>query len=184
MTGGDPITAHFLRRDNFTFLPQFKLAISGNHKPNFRSVDDAIRRRINLVEFTFRAARDNKQLGEDLKAEWPGILRWMIDGCLEWQRIGLNPPKSVTEATKEYLAEEDAHSQWINECCVKSGWGSSASLFGSWRVWAEARGERVGTSKGLSEALKKQGFKKEDFRTERGFNGLHVRPEAPRWVPD
>ena len=185
MSAADPITARFMRRDNFMFIPQFKLSISGNHKPSFKSVDDAIRRRVSLVEFLFRPAKDNKQLGEDLKAEWPSILRWMIEGCLEWQRIeGLNPPQSVVASTEEYLAEEDAVSQWIGECCVKSGWGSSASLYGSWRAWGEARGERVGTSKGLTETLLKRGFKKQDFDRARGINGLHVRPEAPRWAPE
>ena len=36
LTGGDPITARFMRQDNFTFMPQFKLVIVGNHKPMFR----------------------------------------------------------------------------------------------------------------------------------------------------
>jgi putative DNA primase/helicase len=49
MTGGDPITARFMRQDNFTFDPQFKLTIIGNHKPTLRTVDDAIRRRLNIV---------------------------------------------------------------------------------------------------------------------------------------
>ena len=44
---------------------------------------------------------------EKLKAEWPAILRWAIDGCLEWQRIGLAPPKIVTEATQAYFSDQD-----------------------------------------------------------------------------
>jgi putative DNA primase/helicase len=31
MTGGDPITARFMRRDFFTYTPQFKLIVIGNH---------------------------------------------------------------------------------------------------------------------------------------------------------
>jgi hypothetical protein len=52
LTGGDPITARFMRQDFFTYLPQFKLVIAGNHKPRLRNVDEAIRRRIDLVPFT------------------------------------------------------------------------------------------------------------------------------------
>ena len=48
LTGGDPITARFMRQDFFTFTPQFKLFIAGNHKPGLRSVNEAIRRRLNL----------------------------------------------------------------------------------------------------------------------------------------
>ena len=94
LTGGDPITARFMRQDFFTYSPQFTLLVAGNHKPSFRSVDEAIRRRVQLVPFLQnipRAERD-PQLFEKLKEEAPAILRKLIDGCLEWQRQGLNPP--------------------------------------------------------------------------------------------
>jgi putative DNA primase/helicase len=101
LTGGDPVSARFMRQDFFEFMPQFKLIISGNHKPGLRSVDEAIRRRFNLVPFsvTIPQAERDIELSEKLKAEWPGILAWMIGGCLQWQQIGLAPPRCVTEAT-------------------------------------------------------------------------------------
>ena len=55
----------------------------------------------------------NKNLFEELKAEAPGVLAWMVQGCLEWQRIGLAPPKAVTEATEEYMEAEDTIATWI-----------------------------------------------------------------------
>jgi putative DNA primase/helicase len=93
LTGGDPISARFMRQDFFGYLPQFKLVIAGNHKPGLRSVDEAIRRRFNLIPFTVTIPPDERdlKLADKLKPEWPGILQWMIDGCLEWQRIGLAP---------------------------------------------------------------------------------------------
>ena len=51
LTGGDKITARFMRQDFFEYTPQFKLMIAGNHKPSLRGVDEAIRRRIHLVPF-------------------------------------------------------------------------------------------------------------------------------------
>ncbi|MCK1452101.1 hypothetical protein IVB36_14665 [Bradyrhizobium sp. 35] len=45
MTGGDRISARFMRQDFFEFTPQFKLMIVGNHKPVLRNVDEAARRR-------------------------------------------------------------------------------------------------------------------------------------------
>jgi putative DNA primase/helicase len=97
LTGGDPISARFMRQDFFTFTPQFKLVIAGNHKPSLRSVDQAIRRRFHLVPFIVDIPKEqqDKELGEKLKAEWPAILSWLIRGCLEWQRIGLAPPAVV-----------------------------------------------------------------------------------------
>ena len=52
LTGRDPIPARYMRGDFFEYVPQFKLVVQGNHKPGLRSVDEAIRRRFNLVPFT------------------------------------------------------------------------------------------------------------------------------------
>jgi putative DNA primase/helicase len=101
LTRGDTIAARFMRQDYFEFAPQFKLVIAGNHKPGLRSVDEAIRRRFHLLPFTVTIphAERNPNLREQLKAEWPGILSWMLEGCLDWQRRGLCPPKAVLDAT-------------------------------------------------------------------------------------
>ena len=87
MTGGDKITARFMRRDFFDFVPKFKLFITGNHKPRLHNVDEAIRRRMLLVPFTVQIPPEERDqdLPQKLKAEWPAILRWMFDGCLEWR---------------------------------------------------------------------------------------------------
>src|SRR5262249_7531439 len=83
LTGGDLIAARFMRQDFFEYIPQFKLLIAGNHKPAFRNVDEAIRRRVKLMPFTVTIPKSKRDraLSDKLKAEWPGILRWMIDGC-------------------------------------------------------------------------------------------------------
>ena len=119
LTGGDKIAARFMRQDFFEYVPQFKLMLAGNHKPGLRSVDEAIRRRLHLIPFmvTIPPKERDPQLGERLKAEWPGILAWMIEGCLQWQRKGLAPPAAVTKATNEYLEAEDTVSAWIDEAC-------------------------------------------------------------------
>jgi len=119
LTGGDKISARFMRQDFFEFTPQFKLVIAGNHKPGLRSVDEAIRRRFHLVPFTVTippGERDT-ELSAKLKAELPGILAWTIQGCLDWQQGGLAPPKAVTDATAAYLKAEDATAAWIDDCC-------------------------------------------------------------------
>src|SRR5262249_36928820 len=108
LTGGDKIAARFMRQDFFEFVPNFKLLIAGNHKPGLRSVDEAIRRRFHLVPFSvvIPPEQRDKSLGDRLRSEWPGILAWMIDGCIEWQRCGLAPPEAVTSATAAYLEAE------------------------------------------------------------------------------
>ena len=119
LTGGDKISARFMRQDFFEFTPQFKLLIAGNHKPGLRSVDEAIRRRFYLLPFTVTIPAEERDPGllEKLRTEWPGILHWMIEGCLQWQRDGLAPPAIVTAATAAYLEAEDAIAAWIADCC-------------------------------------------------------------------
>jgi putative DNA primase/helicase len=156
---GDPITARFMRQDFFTFNPTFKLIIAGNHKPSLRSIDDANRRRFNIIPFINKPTVVDKQLPEKLKAEWPGILRWCIDGCLQWQAQGLNPPEVVRDATETYFDEQDLLGQWVEEHC-EVGPGKSdtkASLYGSWKNYCERNGDNPGGSRAFTQALKKAG---------------------------
>ena len=94
LTGGEQVSARFMCRDFFQFTPQFKLVAAGNHKPSLNTVDEAMRRRFNLVPFTVTIPPHERdaELGEKLKAEWPQILQWLIDGCAEWQEHGLARP--------------------------------------------------------------------------------------------
>lgn len=176
LTGGDPITARFMRQDFFTFVPQFKLAIAGNHKPVLRNVDDAIRRRLHLIPFTVKIPpeRRNPNLTADLKAEWPGILQWMIDGCLEWQAEGLKPPQIVLDTTADYLATEDTLSTWIKERCRCVGYGGTLAtkLFQDWKAWATAAAEEPGSQKRFSQALEARGYQKDPKARHATFLGI------------
>ena len=181
LTGGDKVPARFMRGNYFQFVPAFKLLISGNHKPGLRNVDEAIRRRLHLVPFVVTIPPDQRdpQLRDKLRAEWPGILQWAIDGCLAWRRDGLKPPQIVVDATAEYLASEDAVRIWIEECCELglADFALSADLFTSWEAWAKAAGEKVGSRKALSQRLLDRGFRAGRFgaKSARGFEGLRVR---------
>ncbi|MBI4595133.1 MAG: hypothetical protein HY730_02015 [Candidatus Tectomicrobia bacterium] len=121
LTGGDKITARFLRAEFFEFYPLFKIWLSTNHKPVIRGTDNAIWDRIRLIPFTVRFEGKEKkpknELMEAFKNEMPGILNWLVQGCLDWQRQGLNPPKKVMGATDDYRTEMDILGNFINECC-------------------------------------------------------------------
>jgi len=179
LTGGDKITARFMRQDFFDFTPTFKLFICGNHKPRLNSVDEAMRRRLLLVPFTVQIppAERDLVLQDKLEPEYPAILRWCIDGCLEWQRIGLNPPAIVSEATDAYFSEQDSLQQWLDECTVVDGGNfiSLAELFASWKMWCEKQNLPPGSTRSLSDALTDRGFDKKRYTTQRGFIGLALK---------
>jgi putative DNA primase/helicase len=162
LTGGDPVSARFMRQDFFDYRPQFKLIIAGNHKPSLRTVDEAIRRRFNLVPFsvTIPPAGRDPQLEEKLRAEWPAILRWAINGCVAWQNEKLSAPAIVQDATGHYLQGEDAIGQWMDECCAKEPQATErvTNLFTSWKVWAERSEEFVGSRKTFSQKLEDRGL--------------------------
>ena len=137
LTGGDKVRAYFMRQDEFEFTPQLKLIISGNHRPSLRAIDESIRRRFNLIPFNVTIPPEERdlQLADRLRDEWPGILAWMIEGRLEWQRLGLAAPPAVIDATAAYLEAEDALAAWMEDQCERdaNAWTRSTDLFAATR---------------------------------------------------
>ena len=162
LTGGDTITARFMRQDDFEFKPQFKPLISANHKPQLKSVDVAMRRRMHLLPFlvTIPPEKRDNELKAKLRDEGPGILRWLIDGCLEYQRVGLAPPKSVVAATDEYFQGEDDVANWIGERCeVDKGFSNpSAGCSRRGRTTPRRRRLTVGNNKTFKSEMNRLGY--------------------------
>ena len=183
MTGGDPITARFMRQDFFTYTPTFKLTIVGNHAPALVNVDDAARRRFNVVPFVHKPATPDRALERKLETEWPGILRWMIEGAVAWRDGGLARPASVVAATADYFDEQDLTARWLAEACeVRADdayvWETSADLFASWAAYAKAGGEEPGTSKSMAARLRRHGlrqaWKSVNGRSARCWTGVRI----------
>ena len=169
-----------LRDDEESFCPNKLWVIQGR----LRNVDDAARRRFNIVPFTIKPSHPDRNLDEKLKAEWPAILRWMIEGCLDWQDNGLTRPQSVCEATDTYFSDQDLLGQWLEEETdaepdnrTKSE--ASGALYSAWSNYAIRSGERPGSQKAFAAEMRKRGF--EAFRTGslgRGFRGIRLRVAA------
>ncbi|MGV0986616.1 MAG: phage/plasmid primase, P4 family [Limnohabitans sp.] len=184
ITGGDFVSARFMRQDFFTFLPHFKLVIAGNHKPAIRNIDEAMRRRLHLIPFTNTVPPEkrDKHLQAKLLKERNAIFEWGVQGCLDWQQHGLQQPSSVLKATDEYFESEDLLGRWIDERCVLTPNGKSltAELFNDWKQWAEGAGEFIGSQRRFSDLLLTRGLKKwrNSFGV-RGYQGIGLK-EAPR----
>jgi putative DNA primase/helicase len=183
MTGGDRIAARFMRQDFFEFVPQFKLTIIGNHKPVLRNVDEAARRRFLIVPFEHKPEKPDPELEQKLIAEAPGILRWMIEGCLDWQTHGLVKPASVLAATEEYFSDQDLFEHWLaEECTCEAGNNNlsetSSALFKSWRDYSMSAGNSPGTQQSFKDQMTRHGFKFYRGRKAREFFGLRLKPRG------
>jgi len=184
LTGGERIAARFMNKDFFEYLPTFKPVISGNHKPRLRSVGVAMRRRVNLIPFLVTIPPDDRdpKLAGKLKDEWPGILQWMVDGCLDWLERGLDPPEAVTTATDNYFAGEDGYADWIADRCeiIAGFWSPSSDLFASWRDYAEKAGLHAGDTKRFREEMERLGFPLKRTKIRNCYVGLRIQdpPES------
>ena len=163
LTGGDRIAARFMRQDFFEFTPRFKLFIVGNFRPRLHNVDEATRRRFNIIPFLHVPANPDMELEDKLTAEHPQILSWMIEGAREWYENGLTRPDAIINATDRYFEDQDLIGQWIAERCeVRDGaMGKTGELYQSWCDFAVENGEEKGTQKAFAEAVSKRGFERD-----------------------
>jgi putative DNA primase/helicase len=147
-TGQDPITCRFLYREEFTYQPAGKLFFSANHKPRVDDASPGFWRRLHSIPFNvaiFEAEQD-KTLIEKLKKDAPGILAWLVRGCLAWQRKALKPPQEVAEATKEYQIDSDPLAAFFedSDLCFGEGYRiEKRELYDLYVEWFEEKcGER------------------------------------------
>jgi putative DNA primase/helicase len=179
LTGGDPVTARFVRQDFFTYTPQFKLCISANHRPGLRAVDEAIKRRLHVVPFGVVIPPEERdaELLEALREEWGAILAWALEGCADWQAHGLSQPKAIREATAAYFTDEDVFGHWLDDACELSVDAREPlkNLLQSYRRWAERNGERLLGSKRFSQVLEERGLRRYKSGDVRGFAGVRLK---------
>jgi putative DNA primase/helicase len=174
LTGGDRIAARFMRSDYFEFLPQFVPILVGNQKPRLPAVDDGIARRLHFVHFDVRLARPDSGLPDALRAEGDAILRWLVEGCLAWQRVGLRPPRDVVAATREYLDAQDLVAQFLAERCVADPEGGVllAELVAAFAAWARPLGAPELSGRALADDLEGRGYRGHRTRAGKRILGL------------
>ena len=181
ITGGDPITVKKIYCDPFEYLPRYKIFIAGNDKPNLEGLKHATWRRIRLIPFSVQFEKGkglNDKLTEELLEELPGILNWAVEGCLEWQKEGLEPPKEVEVVTSAYRTEKDTVIEFLNEACVANPQASvkSSDLYQSYQSWCMGNDKTTLGKKHFSESLRSKGFKKVKMQAMQQWIGIEVRP--------
>lgn len=188
MTGGDRMVARFLHGEFFEFMPAFKIWLATNHKPTIRG-DAAIWRRLKLVPFEYTIPKDRQKKRHEVmamfQAELPGILNWAIEGCLEWQRDGLGIPEEVINATREYEAEQDTFSMFLEEKCIRAQNARvlSLALYREYKAWAEEHGESPASHKTFASLMSERGFAKTKTMKGALYSGIGIRTEEHYDMP-
>ena len=125
LTGGEAIMIRRMMQEFVEVTPEFKLTISGNHKPEIRGGDDGIWRRVLLVPFETQIAEAavDPHLARDLwDQEREGIFAWLVEGCLDYLAHGLETPAAIKAATDDYRNESDPVRMFLTtECRITGG---------------------------------------------------------------
>ena len=181
LTGGDRVSARKLYENEFEFTPQFKLWMATNHKPYVRGRDEGIWRRFVIIPFDKQIPLHeiDRDLTKKLKRELPAIMRWCVDGFLEWQRIGLSEPAIIKEQRDEYRTEMDSISAFIEECCETDYKFkiSASELFSAYDNLAKRNNQHKMTNvKFAAEMLKK--FERTTIKGKRYYRGLKIAEDS------
>ncbi|HET8913437.1 MAG TPA: phage/plasmid primase, P4 family [Ktedonobacteraceae bacterium] len=146
LSGGGSVSARPLFGKQYTFQPTHKLVLMTNYKPHADAKDKAFWERVCFIEFALRFVdrptapnerQKDSRLSMKLKEEAPGILAWLVRGCLAWQEQGLNIPDSIKLATNKYRDEEDRLQLFIEDCCViqPEATVQAGVLYSAYKAW-------------------------------------------------
>lgn len=185
IVGGDTITARHLYQEYFEFQPKLKLWLVANHKPEITASDSAMWRRIHCIPFvrTIPKARRDPSIKlrlKDIELSGPAILAWAVQGCLEWQEFGLNPPPIVLEATEQYHSDMDYITKFTDENCyiAPNMQASIGALYRTYTNWCIKNGDRYESKKMFDQQLKETypNIKKIKKRTGWFWNEIGIVP--------
>jgi putative DNA primase/helicase len=165
ITGGEPIMVRSpYGKESVLVMPQFKVIMAGNHKPIIRGTDHGIWRRLVCIPFTVTIPdeKQDKGLMDKLREEFPGILNWALEGCLRWQREGLDLPATLQDERKAYMTEMDVLQRWIDESCdvgpqYEQGVRKAYRSFSNWVV---SGGYGVVSETRFAQQLTEKGFER------------------------
>lgn len=183
LTGGDRVRAQRMREDFWEFVPTHHVWLSSNYKPVVTGTDHGIWRRIKLIPFdvVIADADQDKKLPAKLAAELPGILNWAIEGCLDWQRKGMQEPAIVSGSTSDYRTEMDDVGQFIKQFCeLRADLMSPATRL--YEAFGQVTGSHM-TQKQFGSELAKRGFvnariTKGINKAKMGWKGLRLFEDA------
>jgi len=124
ISAGDEVCPRALFQDNEHFIPHMQILWVTNHIPQIDWNDGGLRRRYKLIPFTvtFTPDQQDKDLPEKLWAEREGILKWLIEGAIDWYAHGLGElPDTMAEALEKERRAEDSVYAFYQDKIINTG---------------------------------------------------------------
>lgn len=176
LTGGDPLEARRMREDPWPFMPTWTMFLHTNYRPRVRGTDEGIWRRVRLIPWTVTIPEHERddQLAAKLADEGPGILNWLVAGCLAWQDRGLDEPERIQAATEDWRTDEDVVGRFLADCATDGPdhHVTSAKLREAFQTWCDDNGERALSAKALGAELERRGYDSAKVGGKRCWIGL------------
>ena len=173
LSGGHILTGRHNHGKQVEWKRTHTLILLTNHRPHIQSQALAEWDRVRLLEFPLSFVNNpdpekpnqrlkDKTLGERIdRDELPGILNWLIAGCLAWRCTGLSEPESVKRATAQYKQDEDTLGHFIKETCIVQGGAKCKpiDLYKAYVEWIDRGGKPMG-KKTFYTKIEERGFKR------------------------
>jgi len=180
LTGNEaPVSARHPYGRPFTYRPQFKLMFVGNHAPRLKSKSQAMERRLRIIPFEHEPTSPDPTLKDKLRSEYPQVLRWMIDGCLVWQRERLGTAPAIAAKTNAYFEQQDSFGRWLAERCIVDPTLQTrpGQLYGDFKAWCQGNGEHAPSNAEFAETVERtKGLGRSKVRGIQWIKGIGLKP--------
>jgi putative DNA primase/helicase len=168
LSGGGLMTARApFGRANVDWEMTHLIILMTNHKPKAPVDDYAFWKRIKPIHFPLSFVSDPKEpherkadpnIGEKLKAEASGILNFLIQGCLDYQKYGLKESAAIKAEHSAYLKDVDLTGIFLDDCCLQKHTATvpAKDLYAAYRAWAQENGYRPISGKAFGHYISKR----------------------------
>jgi putative DNA primase/helicase len=184
LTGNEaPVSARHPYGRPFTYRPQFKLMFVGNHAPRLKGRSQAMERRLRIVPFEHEPANRDSSLKDKMRAEWPQILGWMLQGCMTWQAERLGTAKAIAAASSAYFEQQDGFGQWMAERCILDAALQTrpGALYSDFKAWCQGNGMQAPSNAEFAETVgRTKGLRRTKVMGTFWIKGVGIKPEPGR----
>lgn len=179
LAGREMISARFLHKEFFEFVPTFTPWLRTNHKPIITGDDEGIWRRLVLIPFRRQFKIDDRDpcLESKLLEERDGILAWVVEGALMWKKDGLRLSPTIRQEIATYRKDSDLLGEFLEDRCLfdPNARVEQLILYAHYETWCQANGIRAITKATFTRRLAERTHIEARSNGKRFYVGLHLR---------